>query len=114
MKATRLFWDNLSTYLVNEMGFKLNPYDSCVANKVIEGTQCTIVWHVDDLKISHVKEDVVNRVIAKLETNYGKMSMMVGRKHKYVGMNIYYHPDGTVQIKLRNTSKRLWMNSQKR
>mmetsp|Transcript_29328 Transcript_29328/g.44391 ORF Transcript_29328/g.44391 Transcript_29328/m.44391 type:complete len:187 (+) Transcript_29328:161-721(+) len=27
--------------------------DWCVANKDIKGSQCTIIWHVDDLKISH-------------------------------------------------------------
>ena len=50
MKAARLFWDNLSTYLTQEMGFTINPYDSCVANKMINDKRCTIVWHVDDQK----------------------------------------------------------------
>jgi hypothetical protein len=33
------------------------------ANKMIDGKQCTIVWHVDDLKISHVKEKVKTIII---------------------------------------------------
>ena len=41
------------------MGFKLNPYDRCVANKEINGKQCTIIWYVDDLKISHKSYNMI-------------------------------------------------------
>ena len=54
-----LFLKDLSTFLINEVGFIPNPYDWCVINKVINGDQCTIGWHVDDLKISHVDEVTV-------------------------------------------------------
>ena len=53
LQAALLFYENLSGEL-QKMGFKINPYDFCVANKTIKGKQCTIVWHVDYLKISHV------------------------------------------------------------
>jgi hypothetical protein len=53
LQAAMLFWKDLTKNL-EEWGFEINPYDWCVANKMIDGKQCTIVWHVDDLKISHV------------------------------------------------------------
>ena len=56
IKATKLFWEKMMNHLVKDWGFTINPYDSCVVNKTINGTQCMIVWHVDDLKISHVSE----------------------------------------------------------
>ena len=62
LRAARLFWETLSGKL-QEWGFTLNPYDSCVANKCVDRQQCTITWHVDDLKISHVKEHVVRSII---------------------------------------------------
>ncbi len=34
-------------------GFKLNPYDGCVANKSVKGKQMTVCFHVDDCKLSH-------------------------------------------------------------
>ena len=34
------------------MGFEINPYDRFVANKMIHGNQCTILWHVDDIRVS--------------------------------------------------------------
>ena len=55
----------LAKYLMTDWGFKLNPYDQCVANKIINGSQCTIVWHVDGLKISHMQEEVVNDMVKK-------------------------------------------------
>ena len=52
IKAAILFWEKMMNHLVKDWGFTIYPYDSCVVNKMINGKQCTIVWHVDDLKIS--------------------------------------------------------------
>jgi hypothetical protein len=70
LKAALLFWKRLTGEL-KKWGFVINPYDWCVANKVIKGQQCTILWHIDDLKISHIDPDVVTGVIAQLETVFG-------------------------------------------
>ena len=43
-----LLWYNLFSTIIDILGFEMNPYDSCVANKVIEGTQYTIPWYVDE------------------------------------------------------------------
>ena len=37
--------------------------DSCVVNKMINGKQCTIGWHVDDVRCSHVDPMVVDHMI---------------------------------------------------
>jgi hypothetical protein len=57
LQASLLFWKDLSGDL-RKWGFESNPYDWCVANKTINGKQCTILWHVDDLKISHEDPEV--------------------------------------------------------
>ena len=98
MKAAKLWCQEFSNYITKEMGFKLNEYDLCVANKEIDGEQCTIIWHVDDLKISHKKESVVRSVIGKIEDKFGKMSVNIGTKHTYVGMDFEYLDDGSVTI----------------
>jgi hypothetical protein len=36
----------------------MNPYDPCVANRMIGGKQQTVTWHVDDLMSSHVNKKV--------------------------------------------------------
>ena len=45
------------------MGFKVNRHDRCVANKIIDGKQCTICWYIDNTKISHMDPKVVDEVI---------------------------------------------------
>jgi len=40
---------------LQEWGFEINDYDHCDANKVINRRQCIIIWHVDDLRISHIE-----------------------------------------------------------
>ena len=58
LRVALLFYRKLRADL-EDMGFEVNPYDPCVANKIVNGSQCTIVWHVDDLKVSHKDEAVV-------------------------------------------------------
>jgi hypothetical protein len=49
-------------------GFKLNPYDPCVANKQVKGEQLTVCFHVDDCKISHLSPKVVDETIEWLRS----------------------------------------------
>ena len=42
--------------------FELNPCDPYVANKTINGKQLTLVWHVDNIKASHVESEVVTHM----------------------------------------------------
>jgi hypothetical protein len=44
-------------------GFRLNPYDPCVANKQMKGEQLTVCFHMDDCKISHLIPKVVDETI---------------------------------------------------
>ena len=102
LQAALLFWRLLSDTLV-EWGFKLNEYDKCVANKTINGKQCTILWHVDKLKISHVDSKVVNNVIKKLEAKFGQESPLVtsqGKTIEYLRMCIDYTEKGKVKISM--------------
>jgi len=48
----------------------INPYNQCVANKMINGKQCTIIWNVDDLKISHVDKNVVEDILKGLNKKF--------------------------------------------
>ena len=100
LRAAHLFWETLSRKL-QEWGFMINPYDSCVANKEIDGRQCTITWHVDDLKISHVDEQVVRSIIQKIQDNFGQhseLSMHIGKRHDYLGMILDFTTPGTLEI----------------
>ena len=69
LNASLLFWKDL-TGTIGEWnfgndndGFILNPYNTCVANCMINGNQCTILLHVDNLRISHENPAVVTDII---------------------------------------------------
>ena len=76
-------------FITEDLGFERNPYDWCVFNKIIDGKQCTIVCHVDDLMISHEDPNVVTSIIRSLSDKYGDMMPLIvnrGRVHEYLGM----------------------------
>ena len=98
-----LFWKNMSKTLIS-WGFKINPYNWCVANKTINSEQMTIVWHVDNMKISHKDSQVVTNIIKKLDERYGKtasgqsvpLTVTRGKIHEYLGMKLDYSITGKV------------------
>jgi hypothetical protein len=59
MKSALLFYQKLLSEL-RSTGFIINPYDPCIANKIVNGNQLTLQWHVDDLMISHVNVTAIN------------------------------------------------------
>jgi hypothetical protein len=91
---------------LTDIGFVINPYDPCVANKMIEGDQMTICFHVDDCKLSHRKTKVVDNMIDYLRQEYesifkdgsGAMTVIRGKIHKYLGMTLDYTIRGQVNI----------------
>jgi hypothetical protein len=86
--------------------FIKNPYDPCVWNKVTKGKQCTICFHVDNCKISHVCSKVINDMIAWLCQEYksifkdgsGKMKVARGKVHKYLGMTLDFATTKVVKV----------------
>ena len=68
---------------------------------MIDGKQCTIQFHVDDLKMSHVEQSVLDGVINKLNDKFGvnkKIAASYGEIHEYLGMTIDYSEDSTVKF----------------
>ena len=55
MVAALLYYQKFTKSLKSKV-FEMNPYDPCVCNKIIEGKQCTICFHVDNCKISHASQ----------------------------------------------------------
>jgi hypothetical protein len=100
-----LLWYELFSGTLKEMGFELNPYDPCVANKFIKGEQCMIAWYVDDNEISHVNPSVVTDVIIKIEERFGKMTVTRGKQHVFLGMDIRFKDDRTLSIGMKAYTK---------
>ena len=82
------FWEDLSYYLTS-LGFKRNPYDWCVMNREIEGTKETVLFYLDDIKLSHVNEEVLLNTVKVLTARYGKLKDLTvtrGDVHDFLGV----------------------------
>ena len=76
----------------------------------INGKQCTIGWHVDDLKISHEDPKVVTKILGMIDARYGQeivgrkrapLTITRGKIHDYLGMTLDFTKDGIVKIDMR-------------
>jgi hypothetical protein len=70
-----------------------------MTNKIIDGNQFTITWHVKDLKLSHRDETEVTKLNKWLKSIYGQdMRVSRGKKHDYLGMDLEYTIPGEVEV----------------
>ena len=107
MVASLLYYRKFVKSLT-KIGFVLNPYDPCVANKMIGGNQMTICFHVDDCKLSHLSAKTNDRMIKHLRKEYesifedgsGKMAVSRGKVHTYLGMVLDYTVRGQVKLNM--------------
>ena len=76
------------------MGFEVNPYDPCVTNKMVNGAQMIVTWHVDDLKISYIDGWEITKIIKRLASIYGDIKVKRGKQHDYLGIDINYSKKG--------------------
>jgi hypothetical protein len=88
---------------LEEIGFIVNPYDPCVANRMVKGKQHTVTWHVDDLKSSHVDLKVNNKFLAWLQEKYasdkiGEIKAMRGKKHDYLAITLDFTTPGVLKV----------------
>ena len=101
MKSALLFYRKLVADLIS-LGFEINPYDPCVANKIINNKQLTICWHVDDLFLGHEDPIVVSNFLTWLAKRYDtddkKLNVVRGPNHDYLGMNLDFSNQGEVSI----------------
>ena len=66
-----LLWYDFFSTTLSDLGFKLNPYEQFIANKLIYEHQCTIGWFVDDNKVSHMDDNVNSMIADNIEENLG-------------------------------------------
>ena len=65
-------------------------------NKIINGKQLTLMWHVDDIKILHINKKVVSDMIVWLKSTYecifedgsGAMKVSHRKLHDYLRMQL--------------------------
>ena len=113
LKAALLFYKKLVKDL-QEYGFELNPYDICVLNKMVKGKQQTVIFHVDDMKASHVDAEVNTDLIEYLRSKYEvdmdglpKLKAKRGKEHEFLGMTLDFNCKGKVMVKMTEYVKEM-------
>ena len=85
-----LAWYKLFSETLQDEGFVLNPYDRCIVNKVIDGKQCTIAWHVDDCVVTHVDKSVLGEFTKTMINKFGDMSINKTSTHDFLRIKISF------------------------
>jgi hypothetical protein len=104
IESAKLFNDNLRSAM-EANGFISNPYDICVMNKMSNGYQVTILFHVDDVKISSSSHQNVVDVVSYLKSVYKKIEVhdeCINNDFSidYLGMKFIYNSEGvTIDMK---------------
>jgi hypothetical protein len=88
---------------IESVGFEVNPYDICVANRSVNGKQQTVTWHVDDLKSSHVDPRVNDDFHIWCEKVYGSeelghVKVTRGKIHDYLAMILDFSIPGAMKL----------------
>ena len=67
---------------------------------MVNGYQCTIQVHVDDLKLSHVQQEELNKIICQLNDVFGSdgdlLTALYRKIHEYMEMIIDWTIEGNV------------------
>ena len=77
----------------------------------VEGSQLTVVFHIDDLMISHKSASVVSQLIKKLNAEYGSrdpLTVTRGKLHEYLGMTIDFSIKGECAFSQYDYLKKLF------
>jgi len=103
MLQSSLLWYNQFRSDLEQLGFVFNPYDPCVANKMVNEKQQTIRFHVDDLLSSHMDPKVNDEFAEWLNMRYGsikKCTIVRGKIHRYLGMTLDFSRKGKLKIRM--------------
>jgi len=96
VQSARLWLEKLRDTLVS-LGFEANPYDLCTFNKVVDGEQISIAFHVDDLLITCCSDSAIDALIVQLEGVFTGVSATRGATHSYLGMQ-FIVKDGGIEL----------------
>jgi hypothetical protein len=99
VESASLWYAQLSTFLVTELGFKANTHDACVFNMLNgAGQQITIILHVDDMLLTCECEQTIARVLAAIDDRYPETTMHAGPKVDFLGMSLEFGVPGECAI----------------
>jgi hypothetical protein len=102
VEASALWYEDIRSKLLRN-GFVENPYDVCVFNKAeADGSQTTVVLHVDDLMVTSVNQCNLDSFGKYLKSVYPETRTNSGAILDYVGMTFDFTIPGEVRVTMDN------------
>ena len=102
-----LRWYEFYSQSLEKEGFIIHHYDKYVANKTINGIQCTVIWYADDKKVSYIEPKVVSEVIELMKKHFGKLTVTRGNKYSFLVMSITVIDNKHVEIEMKDQLQEL-------
>jgi hypothetical protein len=88
---------------IESIGFELNPYDICVANRKVNRKRQIVTWHVNDLKSSRIDKRGNDNFTQWCDKTYGSddlrhVKVVRGKTHDYMGMILDFTDNGAMKV----------------
>ena len=99
IESSKLWYDEISSTLY-DLGFESNPYDECVFNIFIKGTQLTAVIYVDDVFATCESNNYLDWFFDELQKKYGDMKVVKGNNIDYLGMSFDFSEQHYVTVSM--------------
>ena len=96
-----MLWYKELRQKLESIGFRINPYDPCVANWIVRKKQHTVRFHVDDILSSHMDKEVNDEFHKWLQDTFGKLKEVKcsrGKVHEFLGQKIDFSKKGMVEF----------------
>ena len=95
VQSAKLWYNTIRAYL-ESIGFVANPVDQCVLNRTVNGKQCTITLHVDDLLVLSQDKRDTEWLVEQLKKQYGEVKYCDDKDMSYLGMHVSMIDDRAV------------------
>ena len=100
VESAKLWYNHLKNELI-KLKFKVNRYDQCVFNRIEEdGSQTTLLIHVDDMLVTNRKDTNINKLIKELNETFNEVSTERGETLNYLGMVFDFSTKGKVKVSM--------------
>ena len=94
---------------MEDFGFAVNSSDPWVANKMVNESQMTMTWHVDDLKMPHKDSLEVTKFLYHFGLVYGDhMTLHRGKVNDYLDTDLDFSTAYTLKIGMINYIKKIY------
>ena len=84
------------------LGFTVSPYVACLFNCIeIDGTQTSVIIHVDDMFVSVESELHIDEPITEQDGLPNSISFVSDNSSNYFGMTFDFKFDGKVEVPIK-------------